>query len=163
MSLISYLTRIHFADDVVEAALAAEIDDLGIARPLIVTGKGVAEAGLLERVEDAVSAASTAVLFEEGSIMPSEAVATRVARLYREGGSDGLIALGGGTIIDLAKVVALLVSHDRSLVAFAGGGGRLGLIRDVPRRSSRSRPPPAAAPRSFPRPASRSRADRTSG
>ena len=131
MSLISYLTRIHFADDVVEEALAAELDELGIARPLIVTDKGVAEAGLLERVEDAVPAASTSVLFEGGSITPSEAGAARIAELYREGGCEGLIALGGGTIIDLVKVVALLVSHGRPLVAFAGGGGRLGLIRDV--------------------------------
>jgi 4-hydroxybutyrate dehydrogenase len=131
MSLISYLTRIHFADGVVEEALAAELDDLGIARPLIVTDQGVAEAGLLERIEDAASAASTTVLFEEGSITPTEAGAARLAELYRESGCDGLIALGGGTIIDLAKIAALRVSHDGPLVAFAGGGGRLGLIRDV--------------------------------
>jgi 4-hydroxybutyrate dehydrogenase len=131
MSLISYLTRIHFADGVVEEALAAELDDLGVARPLIVTDQGVAEAGLLERIEGAVSAASTTVLFEEGSITPTEAGAARLAGLYRESGCDGLIALGGGTVIDLAKIVALLVSHDGPLVAFAGGGGRLGLIRDV--------------------------------
>jgi 4-hydroxybutyrate dehydrogenase len=131
MSLISYLTRIHFADGVVEEALAAELDELGVVRPLIVTDQGVAEAGLLERIEDAVRAASTAVLFEEGSITPTEAGAARLAELYRESGCDGLIALGGGTIIDLAKIAALVVSHDRPLAAFAGGGGRLGLIRDV--------------------------------
>ena len=131
MSLISYLTRIHFADDVVEEALAAELDELGIARPLIVTDQGVAEAGLLERVEDAVPAASTSLRFEEGSVAPSEAEAARITEVYRESGCEGLIALGGGTIIDLVKVVALVVSHGRPLVAFAGGGGRLGLIRDV--------------------------------
>lgn len=131
MSLISYLTRIHFADGVVEEALAAELEDLGIARALIITDHGVAQAGLLERIKDAVPAASTAILFEEGSITPSEAGATRIAELYRHGGCEGLIALGGGTIIDLAKIVAVLVSHDGPLVAFAGGGGRLGPIRDV--------------------------------
>jgi 4-hydroxybutyrate dehydrogenase len=131
MSLISYLTRIHFADGVVEEALAAELDELGIGRPLIVTDRGVAEAGLLERVEDAAPASLTALLFEEGSITPSEAGAARVAELYRQNGCEGLIALGGGTVIDLAKLVALLVSHDGPLIAFAGGGGRLGLIRDV--------------------------------
>jgi alcohol dehydrogenase class IV len=131
MSLISYLTRIHFADGVVEEALAAELDELGIGRPLIVTDRGVAEAGLLERVEDAAPAAATAVLLDEGSITPSEAGAARVAELYRDGSCEGLIALGGGTIIDLAKIVALLVSHDGPLAVFAGGGGRLGLIRDV--------------------------------
>jgi 4-hydroxybutyrate dehydrogenase len=130
MSLISYLTRIHFADGVVEEALAAELDDLGVARPLIVSDQGIAQAGLLERVEDAASA-PTVVLFEQGSVSPSEAGAARIAELYRESHCDGLIALGGGTIIDLAKIVALLVSHGGPLVAFAGGGGRLGLIRDV--------------------------------
>ena len=131
MSLISYLTRIHFADGVVEEALAAELGQLGIDRPLIVTDKGVAAAGLLERVEDALPAPMTPVVFEGSPTKPSEAVAVTLAELYQDRACDGLIALGGGTIIDLAKVVALLVSHHGPLGAFAAGGGRLGLIRDV--------------------------------
>jgi len=131
MSLISYLTRIHFADGVVEEALAAELGQLGIDRPLIVTDKGVAAAGLLERVEDALPAPMTPVVFEGSPTKPSEAVAVTLAELYQDRACDGLIALGGGTIIDLAKIVALLVSHHGPLGAFAAGGGRLGLIRDV--------------------------------
>ena len=131
MSLISYLTRIHFADGVVEQALAAELDRLGIDRPLIVTDKGVAAAGLLERVEDALPACMTPVVFEGSPTKPSEAGAVTLAELYQDSACDGLIALGGGTIIDLAKVVALLVSHHSPVGAFAAGGGRLGLIRDV--------------------------------
>jgi 4-hydroxybutyrate dehydrogenase len=131
MSLISYLTRIHFADGVVEEALAAELDDLGIRRPLLATDQRVAAAGLLERVEDALPASLTPVVFEGSPARPSEAAAVKLAGLYRQSGCDGLVALGGGTIIELAKVVALLVSHDGPLGSFAVGGGRLGLIRDV--------------------------------
>ena len=131
MSLISYLTRIHFADGVVEEALAAELGELGIGRPLIVTDKGVAAAGLLERVEDALPASMTPVVFEGSPTKPSEAGAVTLAELYRDRACDGLIALGGGTIIDLVQVVALLVSHHGPLGAFAAAGGRLGLIRDV--------------------------------
>ncbi|HSA80160.1 MAG TPA: iron-containing alcohol dehydrogenase, partial [Geminicoccaceae bacterium] len=131
MSLISYLTRIHFADGVVEEALAAELDQLGIDRPLIVTDKGVAAAGLVERVKDALPASTTPVVSEGSPTKPSETGAATLAELYRECACDGLIALGGGTIIDLAKIVALLVSHHAPLGAFAAAGGRLGLIRDV--------------------------------
>lgn len=131
MSLITYVTRVHFADGVVDEALAAELDDLGIRRPLIVTDRGVAKAGLLDRLEDAMPASATPLLFGESPPWPSETAATAIAELYHEQHCDGLIALGGGTTIDLAKIAALLVSHGGPLVAYATGGGRLGLIRDV--------------------------------
>jgi alcohol dehydrogenase class IV len=131
MSLISYLTRIHFADGVVEEALAAELDDLGIRRPLILADQKIAAAGVLERVEDALPAATTPVAFAATAARPSEAAAVDLAGLYRQSACDGLVALGGGTIIELAKVAALLASHDGPLGSFAVGGGRLGAIRDV--------------------------------
>lgn len=131
MSLITYVTRIHFADGVMDEALDVELEELGISRPLIVTDPGIAKAGLLERVEDAMPAATVPTLFDESPARPSETAAARCAELYRERHCNGLIALGGGTVIDLAKVAALLVSHGGPLVAFAAGGGRLGLIRDV--------------------------------
>ncbi len=50
MSLINYLTKIHFADNVLAEALAAEIETLGVSRPMIVTDGGIAASGLLERL-----------------------------------------------------------------------------------------------------------------
>ena len=131
MSLITYVTRVHFADGVVDEALAAELDDLGIRRPLVVTDQGVAKAGLLDRLEDAMPVSATPLLFGESPPWPSETAATAIAELYVEQHCDGLIALGGGTTIDVAKIAALLVSHGGPLAAYATGGGRLGLIRDV--------------------------------
>ena len=131
MSLITYVTRIHFADGVVDEALPAELDELGIGRPLVVTDPGVAEAGLLERVRDTLPEAATPVLFTDSPRRPLEAAAARLAVLYLEHACDGLVALGGGTVIDLAKVAALLVSHGGPLSAFAAGGGR---ARPDPRR-----------------------------
>jgi hypothetical protein len=131
MSLITYVTRVHFADGVVDEALAAELDDLGIRRPLIITDQGVVQAGLLDRLEDAMPATATPLLFADSPPWPCESAAERIAGLYRAQRCDGLIALGGGTTIDLAKVAALLVSHGGPLAASATGGGRLGPIRDV--------------------------------
>ena len=131
MSLISYLTRIHFADGVVESALPAELDDLGIARPLIVADRHVAGAGLLERITDALPATLAPAAHESAALRPCAAEAAQLAACYRQHACDGLVALGGGAIIDLAKVTAVLVSHARPLAALAGGGGRLGPIRDV--------------------------------
>jgi 4-hydroxybutyrate dehydrogenase len=131
MSLITYVTRIHFADGVVDEALPAELDALGVGRPLIVTDRDVAEAGLLERVRDALPAAAAPVLFADSPRRPLEAAAVRLAELYRDHGCDGLIALGGATVIGLAKVAALLVSHGGPVCAFAAGSGPLGPIRDL--------------------------------
>lgn len=49
MSLITYLTRIQFEAGAI-ALLREEMDLLGVSRPLIVTDKGIVNAGLVARV-----------------------------------------------------------------------------------------------------------------
>jgi alcohol dehydrogenase class IV len=59
MSLINYLTKIHFADHVLEEALAAEIEALGLGRVMIVTDGGVAASGLVDRLTAGLPPRST--------------------------------------------------------------------------------------------------------
>ncbi len=133
MSLISYLTRIHFADGVVEEALAAELDDLGIRRPLIVADRKVAAAGLLERVEDALPAAHDAGRLR-GRPRPGrrEAAAVDLAGLYRA------VRLRRPRRArrrhhHRARQGRSAAGQPRAARSAASpcGGGRLGLIRDV--------------------------------
>lgn len=130
MALISYLTKIHFADGVLEDALRAEVDALGITRPLLVTDQGLMEAGLLERAEAALPHTVKSTLFDATPSSPTEDAARHAAALYCQEACDGLIGFGGGSSLDLAKAVGILVSHDGPLADYAAIEGGVARIKN---------------------------------
>ena len=130
MSLITYLTRVHFADGVLEEAVAAEVSALGIKRPLIVTDKGLVDCGLVERLLDAFPVGVEPQIFDETPSNPHEAACTAAAEMYTALQCDGLIGFGGGSSIDLAKATGLLASHGGELSAYAAIEGGTSRIRN---------------------------------
>ncbi len=127
MALITYLTKIQF-DFGALALLPEELAGLGIARPLIATDKGVVAAGLLDRLLATLPGAVTPRVFDATPPNPTEAAVGAALSLYRETDCDGLVALGGGSSMDLAKAVALLVAHPQPLAQYAmieGGVARV--------------------------------------
>lgn len=127
MAIITYLTRIVF-DDGALGGIGAEMAGAGIARPLVVTDPGVVAAGLLDRLVDRLPDPSLARVFAETPANPTEASARAALVAWREGACDGVIALGGGSAIDLGKAVRLMATHDGPLadyVVTAGGAARI--------------------------------------
>ena len=129
MGLISYLTTVRFEEGAI-AGLGQDLAELGLKRPLIVADAGVAAAGLVERLRAAAPELAQAPLFDAVPSNPTEEAAEAARQLYREQDCDGLIALGGGSPIDLAKAVALLATHPGELAAYAAILG--GLARITP-------------------------------
>jgi len=117
MAYIYYLTHIHLGYDAL-AQLPAECERAGIRRPLVVSDKGVVAAGLVERVLDAAKRGAAPV-FDDTPSNPTEAMVLAAAERYREAGCDGLIAVGGGSSIDLAKGAAIAVAHPGALTQYA--------------------------------------------
>lgn len=113
MPLIQYLSRIHFDYGAI-TQLRSEIERLRLQRPLLVTDPGIASAGLLQRVLDAAKP-SRPVVYDRTTENPTEQSLLECLELWRSHDCDGLIALGGGSPIDLTKAVALLTSHGGSL------------------------------------------------
>lgn len=90
------------------AELPALCRDLGVGRPLFVTDGGLADLGILR---DAVAACAAQGLkpgvFSELRSNPAMDDVEAGALAYRNGGHDGIVAFGGGTAMDAAKLVAL--------------------------------------------------------
>lgn len=129
MSLIQYLARIRFDFGAV-AGLAEEIEALGMKRPLLVTDEGIAASGILERVLDAARP-HRPVIYTGTTGNPTEASLDACLGLWREHGCDGLIALGGGSPIDLAKAIALIATHGGTFADYdvkTGGSARIGKV-----------------------------------
>jgi 4-hydroxybutyrate dehydrogenase len=120
MALISYLTTIRFGDGEAEA-LGDELRALGVRRPMVVTDRGVVAAGLLQRVAGPLGDAPT--IFDDTPSNPTERATLEALARYRDAGCDGLVALGGGSPIDLAKAVALLATHSGPLAQYAAIDG----------------------------------------
>jgi alcohol dehydrogenase class IV len=73
----------------------------------------------------AASVLDRAPVFDDTPTNPTEEATEAAVALYREGGCDGIVALGGGSPIDLAKGVALLATHPGPLETYAAVlGGR---------------------------------------
>lgn len=118
MALISYLTNVKFGFGEI-AGLEADLAGLGIRKPLIIADKGVIAAGLVAAATKAAPTLAAAAVFDGTPTNPTEAAVNAALAVYRAEGCDGLIAIGGGSPIDLAKGVALLATHPGPLETYA--------------------------------------------
>ncbi len=116
MARITYLTAIEFGAGSV-ATLASAPAELGMRRPLLVADRGVMAAGLGDKALAHLPAGTP--VFVDTPPNPTESAVRAALALYRAEGCDGIVALGGGSPIDLAKGVALLATHEGSLESFA--------------------------------------------
>ncbi|WP_175944341.1 iron-containing alcohol dehydrogenase [Caballeronia sp. BCC1704] len=126
MAFIFYLTHIHLGYDSLDM-LQSECARIGMKRPLVITDKGVAAAGLSARVIESAKLGALPV-FDDTPSNPTEAMVIQAAAQYKREGCDGLIAVGGGSSIDLAKGVAIAATHDEPLTHYAtieGGSGKI--------------------------------------
>ena len=101
--------------------LKAACSAAGIKRPLLVTDEGLAGAPMVKR---ALSSLANAALF--GAVRGNPALRHVEAGLeaYRAGGHDGVVALGGGSALDVGKVVAFMIGQTRPLWDFEDIGER---------------------------------------
>lgn len=127
MATITYLTTIQF-DFGALRLLPDELRRLGIARPMLVTDRGVVAAGLAQRVLDAIGPGVAVTLFDATPANPTEDAVMLAAAAWRAAGCDGLIAVGGGSSIDLAKAVGLIVTHPEPLMQYAAVEGGVARI-----------------------------------
>ena len=117
MARILYLTQIDIDFGAVRL-LAEECQRLGLKRPLVVSDAGVRAAGVLQKALDALGELPHAV-FDATPPNPTEAAVRAAVAVFKREGCDGLIAVGGGSSIDLAKGVAIAATHDGALKTYA--------------------------------------------
>jgi len=92
---------------------------LGMSRPLLVTDQGLKDAPMITAALDMVK---DAALFSAVKGNPVGANVDDGVQAYREGGHDGVIAFGGGSALDAAKAIALMVGQSRPLWDFEDVG-----------------------------------------
>lgn len=97
------------------------LSDLGLKNVLIVTDAGVKAAGLLNSVY--ASLEKSGIAFEEISDVkpnPRSEDINHAAEIYRGKGIDGLLAIGGGSAMDAAKAISVLLTHEGRVEDYEG-------------------------------------------
>ena len=123
--LINYLTNIELGAGSI-GKLASELQRLNIKRPLLISDRGLKGVGIVDKV--LALCPETTVQFLDVPSNPTEAATQSAVDVYLNGECDGIIALGGGSPIDLAKGVALLSHHEGPLEQYAAIYGGIAKI-----------------------------------
>jgi alcohol dehydrogenase class IV len=114
----SYPTAIKFGPGRI-AELPAACAQAGIRRPLLVTDRGLASMEITTRTLGILDAAGLGrAMFAEVDPNPSEKNLEAGLKVYKAGGHDGVVAFGGGSGLDLAKMVAFMAGQTRPLWDF---------------------------------------------
>lgn len=114
----SYPTAVRFGagriSEIADACKAA-----GITKPLLVTDRGLANMEITTRTLDLLEAAGMGrAIFADVDPNPNEKNAEAGVKAFNEGGHDGVVAFGGGSGLDLGKLVAFLAGQTRPLWDF---------------------------------------------
>ena len=110
-SVMSFPTRIVHGRGAI-GELPAELKRTGMGKALLVTDKGILQAGLLRFVTPLLEQAGVPfAVFSEFDPNPTDADALRGIEVYRAAGANGILAVGGGASLDMGKAIRLLVHH----------------------------------------------------
>jgi alcohol dehydrogenase class IV len=121
---ISYLTDVWFEAGI-SSELPAILERFGVTRPLVVTDPGVVEVGIIGQL-----GVGSFPVFDDVETNPTETSVVAGADAYRGSGCDGVLAVGGGSPMDCAKCIALLITHPPPLDQYAFLNGGLTRITD---------------------------------
>jgi 4-hydroxybutyrate dehydrogenase len=127
MATISYLTTTEFGFGSMKL-LEAVRTRVGIRQPLIVSDRGLEKAGVLVQALQDIPPELARNLFLDTPENPTEQAVDAAVAQYRSQECDGVIAIGGGSSIDLAKGVVLRATHDGPLEQYAAINGGVARI-----------------------------------
>ena len=121
MPTFSFPTLIQFGPGV-RKDVGAHLKAQDVQRPLLVTDKGLAALPLPKELMESVRAAGLEpALFSDIAGNPVESSVTGGVAAYRAHHADGIIGLGGGAALDVAKAIALMAGHPGALFEYEDG------------------------------------------
>ncbi len=101
--------------------IVQEIAALGGSKPMIVTDPGLVATGIIERLEELLSEGGLqCARFDKVEADPRYELVNEVVQLVQAEGVDCIIGIGGGSSLDIAKIVAVMVNNPGSVAEYFG-------------------------------------------
>jgi len=114
MAEFNFGTRVIFENGA-RARLQQELRSVSINRPLIATDEGLFRAGIVAEVLAGLGNEISPIVFDAVLENPTEFAVEQAANLFADQGCNGIVGLGGGSPMDLAKALAVRVGDGQSL------------------------------------------------
>ena len=130
MATLTFMTHTIF-DHGASAQLGQVLAQHGIRRPLLCTDRGLVSLGMVDELAAGLGNDAALSIFDGTPENPTQMAVEEAVAKYREADCDGVVALGGGSSMDLAKAVALAVTHEGDLIEFTAGLGGAAKIGQV--------------------------------
>ncbi|NCF43618.1 MAG: iron-containing alcohol dehydrogenase [Proteobacteria bacterium] len=130
MAALTFMNHTIF-DHGASAQLGQVLAIQGIRRPLLCTDKGLVNLGMVNDLVAHLGNDAALTIFDGTPENPTQMAVEEAVEKYQQAGCDGVVALGGGSSMDLAKAVALAVTHEGDLIDYTAGFGGAGKIGQV--------------------------------
>ncbi len=114
--------KINAGENALEG-LPSELNRLNVSKPFIITDEGIVKVGLLDIVLSGFNDSDIVIGAIYDKVPPDSSieVVNEAARIYKEQNCDCIIAVGGGSVIDSAKGMNIVISENTNdIVKFAG-------------------------------------------
>ncbi|MCY3552503.1 MAG: iron-containing alcohol dehydrogenase [Candidatus Poribacteria bacterium] len=122
--------RIEFGDGTIQN-LGEHVKAFDGKKPLLVSDAGVINAGILAKAIEALDAVSLShTTYSDIEPNPTDISITDGVEAYKAEACDVVIAVGGGSVMDAAKAIRLLTTHEPPLEPYYADVGGLERIRD---------------------------------
>ncbi|MAI97635.1 MAG: alcohol dehydrogenase, partial [Rhodobacteraceae bacterium] len=114
----SYPTEIKFGCGTL-AALPEACKSLGIKKPLFITDRTLVKLGSIDKAFDLLNTSGIKHgLFNGVDSNPNEKNVFKALDFFKTDEYDGVIAFGGGSVLDIGKIVALMIGQTRPIWDF---------------------------------------------
>ncbi|MFD1707851.1 iron-containing alcohol dehydrogenase [Siminovitchia sediminis] len=101
-------------------SLSQELKKIQASTILVVTDKGIKNAGILNKVLEEIDSNYDVMIFDEVKPNPEVEMTDNAYHTYKDKGIDLLLAIGGGSVLDTAKGLSVLFSNGGSIADYYG-------------------------------------------
>jgi len=133
MNQYNFPTVLFYGADALKD-LAPAIQKRGLKSLLLVTDPGLVQIGLADTVKSSLTSSGLNIeIFDNVHPNPIEEDVTAGVEMYKSGGFDGIIALGGGSAMDVAKTIRFMAVHEPPLAQYDDAlGGDAKIVNPMP-------------------------------
>ena len=133
MNQYNFPTVLFYGADALKD-LAPAIQKRGLKSLLLVTDPGLVQIGLADSVKNTLTDTGLDIeIFDDVHPNPIEEDVTTGVEMYKSGGFDGIIALGGGSAMDVAKTIRFMAVHEPPLAQYDDAlGGDAKIVNPMP-------------------------------